>query len=294
VVAVAAAGSALWSARRRASRSAEAEQVLDLASMAPLRRIDLLLRVQGYALGSTILVVLVGTLADPVARAIGSERRATGGTYYAQLLLPVALVVVVLALTASFALLAAARRAGGRSPQLGAHAAHAGVLVVALGVVGSTASVTASGLLDVGETLTVGDHRVTLVDSVVEPHGRAGSDGTSIRATVAVQGPGLDGVELQPRLDAYPERGIVLAETSLHSTPARDVQVAIRNATPDGRLVVEAAVRPMVTLVWWGSLAIAMGAVVSFVRARAQRDPSASVSAGSSTLPAVEPPAPEP
>lgn len=56
---------------------------------------------------------------------------------------------------------------------------------------------------------------------------------------------------------AYPDRGLVPAETSLRSTPAVDVQIALRTAGDDGTALFEVGVHPLQMLVWWGGLALA-------------------------------------
>jgi cytochrome c-type biogenesis protein CcmF len=227
-----------------------------------------LLLVQVALMVAAILVIGVGTVADPVAGAIGSTRRAIGGAYYARLLAPVAVVLVLLALSISVA--AVAWRARGRGRQagtIGAHVAHLGILVLAIGVAGSTVGDASSAGLDPGESLDVGAYRATLVRSEVRDHAR----GTGIVALVRVTRGGALVAELVPELNAYPDRGIVLAESALSSTPATDVQVAVRNASDDGTLLVEVRVRPLAMFVWWGAAILVLGGVLQLVARRARR-----------------------
>ena len=62
---------------------------------------------------------------------------------------------------------------------------------------------------------------------------------------------------LSPSIVAHPERGGLLAETSLRSTPLTDVLVALRDADDDGRALLEVHVRPLVWWVWWGAALVA-------------------------------------
>jgi cytochrome c-type biogenesis protein CcmF len=227
-----------------------------------------LLLVQVILMVVTILVVGVGTVADPVAGAIGSTRRAIGGAYYARLLAPVAVVLVLLSMSISISAVAARARGREREPgTIGAHVAHLGILVLAIGITGSTVGNAASAGLDPGESLEVGAYRATLVRSEVRDHGR----GTGIVAVVRVTRGAAFVAELVPELNAYPDRGIVLAESALSSTPATDVQVAVRNASDDGTLLVEVRVRPLAMLVWWGAAILVLGGVLQLAARRAHR-----------------------
>jgi cytochrome c biogenesis factor len=63
----------------------------------------------------------------------------------------------------------------------------------------------------------------------------------------------------------------VIAETSLVSTPRRDVQVALRDAADDGTAILQVGVHPLQQLIWWGALVVVAGGLLSGSRRRPAR-----------------------
>ena len=265
------------------------------------------------------LVVLVGVLYPIPAR---GEPLVTG-PYYATLLAPLAIVglaatatvvggrATVWSASGALAGVLAAASAGTRAPfalcvaaGVGAtlvnlvdglrprarrrwpmRVGHIGFAVLLIGVAGSTQAHRVTVGLDVGEEIEVGGRSFRHVGVEVVEAPAAGS--SAVVATVEVsEGGDLEAV-LRPALVAFPDRRVLLAETALHSRPARDVQVVLRNATDAGAALYELSVAPLVMWVWWGSvlltgagLMVAFDATMSRARhpgpARKPRDPVAS------------------
>jgi cytochrome c biogenesis factor len=221
---------------------------------------------QPWLAGFALLVVLLGT----VRPLVGGEDVAVDGSYYSSILAPVGLIAVVLALRFR-----------------PAHLAHVGVLVLAIGLAASSRSASTTATVAPGEAVTLrGWEVVNGGAEVVDEH--------TVAAPVELRRDGKTVANLEPSLVAYPDRGVLLAETSLRSTPLTDVQVVLRDADDDGRALLEVHVRPLVWCIWWGGLLLAGAALTAAVRAPAPApDRPASGRAGSRSSPA--PPArPEP
>ncbi len=194
-------------------------------------------------------LVLTGVLYPVAAGWFGADESVVAGRFYARVLAPLGAVAVA---GNAWAL----ARGGWRRPaQL---AAHLGVAVMAIGVVGSMFATGDRVVLAAGETVEVGGYRFTN-ESVV-----AVAD-DMVAASVAVDR-GADRVAtLRPELRVFPERSAALAETALRSTPRDDIQVALRRAGDDGVAVFDIAVRPLVWWVWWGAALMAVGLAIATV-----------------------------
>lgn len=198
-----------------------------------------------------LVVVLLGT----VRPLVGDAAVAVDGSFFAQFVGPVAVFGAgVLVVTGAW------RR--------GAVLAHIGFLVLLVGVLGSTAGASSTATVAAGESIEVGGWEV-------RNDGVAVVDDRTVAATVTLLRGGDERDRLTPSLVAHPDRGGLLAETSLRSTPLGDVLVALRDADDDGRALLEVHVRPLVWWVWWGAALIATGALV----ARLARYPTAAVAA---------------
>jgi cytochrome c biogenesis factor len=127
--------------------------------------------------------------------------------------------------------------------------AHAAFGLLALGIAGTATGVSRMVAVRPGDSVTVLGHEVTYAGVTVVNGPVAGSSAVVADVTTG-------GQHLQPSLVAFPDRGVLLAETSLRSTPTVDVQVTLRTADDDGTAVLEVGVHPLQVLVWWGGLAV--------------------------------------
>ncbi len=209
----------------------------------PARRSGMLV-VAAVVGGVVALAVLLGSAPafDPSRAVLGAAAGACAGT----------------------ATLGVARAVRGGSA-VGGHLAHAAIGLLALGIAGTATGGSRLMSLQPGQSATVLGHEVaydgvTVVDGPV-----AGSSAVVADVTTG-------GQRMRPSLVAFPDRGVLLAETSLRSTPAVDVQVTLRTARDDGTALLEVGVHPLQVLVWWGGLAVvAAGAFAAWEASRRPR-----------------------
>ena len=188
----------------------------------------------------TIFPLIVGVFDD------GREPR-IAGTWFARLLAPGAVAVVG-------GLVALALRERRRLPW-SVWVAHTGMVVLLVGILGSTFDRTSSATIDTGSTERIAGVDVRNLGVEIEPGARPGSE--AVVATLE-----LDGHRVSPALVAHPDRGGVLPETALVSRPWRDLQVALVRADDAGRVLVELRVKSFVQPIWLGALLIVAGSLL--------------------------------
>jgi cytochrome c-type biogenesis protein NrfE len=238
----------------------------DVRRRPPASRLDRWPLVQVVLTAAALVVVTVLTIA-PLLLADDRAGARVGGTYFARLLAPFAWVGA-----AALVVLAVRQR---RRVHGAAWIAHVGMLVLLLGVGGSTfdreqvTEVPSGAAARVAGVLVV-NRGIELAD---------GPTPGSQQVTALLE---VNGVAARPALVSYPERGGVLAETALVTRPWRDVQVLLRSARDDGRVLVEVRTKPLVELIWLGAVLVTAGAIVS-ARRRPGRDRHPHVEPASST-----------
>ena len=140
---------------------------------------------------------------------------------------------------------------------------HLGFAVLLIGVAGSTQADRVTVGLAVGEEIEVGGRSFRHVG--VEVTGGPTPGSNAVVATVEVRDGDDIVATLRPSLVAFPDRSVLLAETALHSRPARDIQVVLRTAADSGAALYRVSVAPLVMWVWWGSSLLAgAGLMVAF------------------------------
>jgi cytochrome c-type biogenesis protein CcmF len=229
-------------------------------------RLDLPPLILGAAAGAA-LVSAVAELARRVRRPRGDGRSDNGGPR------------------------ATAPATATRRPLAG-QVAHAGLGLLLLGVAGTATGATERIAARPGDTVRVLGVAVDYHGVSVEERPSAGTGtSTGSGATSAVIAEvRTAGQDLEPSLVAYPERRQLLAETSLISTPRRDIQVALRDARDNGTAVLEIGVHPLQQLVWWGALVlVAAGPILAWDR---RRRPTASPAPAAQQRPTVDEPVP--
>jgi cytochrome c-type biogenesis protein CcmF len=144
----------------------------------------------------------------------------------------------------------------GRGSELVAHLAHIGIALVVLGAAGSALGGEFSGTMRPGETVEVSGHTVAL-ESI--------STGEADRFAYARAVFLIDGARrVEPEIRGYEEQATPVAEPALWSRPAGDVIVAISLLFPDANAVeVNVFVRPLVWLVWLGSVVTAVAGLLA-------------------------------
>ena len=140
---------------------------------------------------------------------------------------------------------------------------HLGFAVLLIGVAGATQADRVTVGLGVGEEIEVGGRSFRHVG--VEVTGGPTPGSNAVVATVEVRDGDNMVATLHPSLVAFPDRSVLLAETALHSRPARDIQVVLRTAADSGAALYRVSVAPLVMWVWWGSVLLAgAGLMVAF------------------------------
>ena len=170
---------------------------------------------------------------------------------------------LVLAAVAGAALASAVVALGRRTGRAGPHMAHAGLGLLLLGIAGTATGRTEIVSLQPGETTEVLGREVEYLGVYVD-------DGQGDGTSAVVADVRIDGRARRPALVAYPNLLRVQPETSLVSTPWRDVQVALADAADDGTAVLRIGVHPLQVWVWWGALTIVAAGLVT---ARGHRRP---------------------
>ena len=167
--------------------------------------------------------------------------------------------------------------------------AHAGLVVLLIGVLGSTQGTEQAAVLRTGESVRVGGYTLTHEGVTVE----VGERRREVRVRLAVLRSGRRVATLRPGLDSYEGAPAALPETALRSTAREDLLVTVRRIEPDGEAVVDVFVRPLVAWVWWGGLLLAAGGISAFYgpgsppRPRRLRSRSRSSVAGGAVSPAA-------
>jgi len=198
-------------------------------------------RTNAALIGAAVFaVVALGTFAPVLIDIVQSRPAAVRGVFFSRTVGPLALIAVPV-LTWRLRL--------HRS-----RLAHAGALVLLLGIAASTFDRQQTVTLEAGDSARAAGLRVTNVSVDVEPGPRA--DVSQVVATLRV-----GDWTLRPALVAYPERGGVLAETAMVSRPWRDVQVTLVDANDLGTVRLIVRQRPLMWLVWLGALLTALGAL---------------------------------
>ena len=141
-------------------------------------------------------------------------------------------------------------------PRWGQWLAHAGLGLFVLGVTASRHfEQTHEFSLATGQGLHAGALHVTL-ESVRTAQG---TNYRALQAQVRVEGPEGQRWLLQPEKRLYGPRQVVMTEAALQRQFGRDLYLSLGEALPDGRWSLRLQVKPGMTAIWLGALAIALG-----------------------------------
>ena len=155
----------------------------------------------------------------------------------------------------------------------GGYVVHAAIVLLAIGVAGSSAydSVNESRVpMQRGETLTVGDYRLTY-RGLEE---RQAANATEVRAVLAVERDGEALGVVQAGKNAYTAERQVSNEVGIRSDllTGEDLFVTVGQIYPNGTVHVRAFVKPLVNLIWIAGLVFVLGALITlWPDAREQR-----------------------
>lgn len=156
--------------------------------------------------------------------------------------------------------LALARLIAGNRPRYGGYIVHLGVVLMALGVVGSSFyDVQRDVALASGESTQVGEYTVKLASSSIVER----ADRSRMIATVeAYRGDSFLGT-YYPRRDYYPSFKQYSTLAAIRSTPIDDLYIIPGELLEDGRVVFRIYVNPMVVWIWVAGPVILIGLLVA-------------------------------
>jgi cytochrome c-type biogenesis protein CcmF len=157
--------------------------------------------------------------------------------------------------------LVAIRKLFGRNQRrYGGYLVHLGIVVIGIGVIGSTVfQFQTRRTLDVGDTTTVRQYEMTYesFDRGLAEDGRV----LSI-ATLTISQNGRELATIRPRVDGFPNQNMMIA--GAHSTPARDYYVLMDGFEENGQQATFSIyINPLINLVWWGSLILIVGTMAA-------------------------------
>ncbi|MGI8686917.1 MAG: cytochrome c biogenesis protein CcsA [Acidimicrobiales bacterium] len=220
-----------------------------------------LVRVGSGGLLCIAAIVFMGTALPVLEGLVGGSPRVVDAWYFTLLCGPIAAAVVVLLIGAE----ATGRRGRRRRPsRLAATVGHAGILLVALGVAGSTFGSSRQLALEAGESADVGGLRVR-VDGFSS---KETERGTQLGAAVSV---GRVGPGRTVHVELHRRRGVAApqSESAVVSTALADVLVVPRRIdVANGLAVIDVHRKPLLMWIWVGAALLVSSAALGLRRRR--------------------------
>jgi cytochrome c-type biogenesis protein CcmF len=142
--------------------------------------------------------------------------------------------------------------------------AHAGVGVTVIGIAASAWSVEAIGTVRIGERLPVGPYEARL-DRVVP---RTGPNYREDAATLTILRNGREAGSVETMKRVYLTRGMPTTEAGILTFGTSQVYASFGDPQPDGSIGLRLYYKPLVLLIWLGSVIMALGGAVSLTDRR--------------------------
>jgi cytochrome c-type biogenesis protein CcmF len=142
----------------------------------------------------------------------------------------------------------------------GGYIVHAGMVLVFVGVLGSTVFQKEShGPLQIGEKLAIGPYSLTL-RGVEEKQVK---NAQQTRAVLDVNRGGKSLGQAHPAKAIYFKGQQPMTEIALHQTPAEDLYMILGGVNDDGSASIQAYINPLVSLIWMGGLVMVFGTIIA-------------------------------
>ena len=142
----------------------------------------------------------------------------------------------------------------------GGYIVHAGMVLVFVGVLGSTVFQKEShGPLKVGEKLAIGPYSLTL-RGVEEKQVK---NAQQTRAVLDVSRGGKSLGQAHPAKALYFKGQQPMTEIALRQTPAEDLYMILGGVNEDGSASIQAYINPLVSLIWMGGLVMVFGTIIA-------------------------------
>jgi cytochrome c-type biogenesis protein CcmF len=162
----------------------------------------------------------------------------------------------------------------------GAALAHVGLGVTLLGLAGLGFGAETIATLHKGVPERVGPYSITLdwVGERVGPNYKEAATSMTVRSGAAVV------AEIAPARRQFAARQMTTTEAGLATLNFGQVYVAIADPTPDGDVPARLYWKPLVTLIWLGAAAMALGGALSLADRRLRFGAAARAKAGGGSL----------
>ncbi len=156
----------------------------------------------------------------------------------------------------------ALRRLYGRNQRrYGGYIVHLGIVVIGIGVIGSTIfQLETRRTLEIGETQRIDRQYELRLDGLQQ--GISADNRELIVASMTVFRDGREVARIQPRIDNFP--GMPMTIAGAHGTLEKDFYVLLTGYdTERGIASFKVYINPLVNLVWWGGLVLILGTVLA-------------------------------
>jgi cytochrome c-type biogenesis protein CcmF len=156
----------------------------------------------------------------------------------------------------------ALRRLYGRNQRrYGGYVVHLGIVVIGIGVIGSTVfQLETRRTLELGETQRIDSQYELRLDGLQQ--GISADNRELIVASMTVFRDGREVAQIQPRIDNFP--GMPMTIAGAHGTLEKDFYVLLTGYdTARGIASFKVYINPLVNLVWWGGLVLILGTVLA-------------------------------
>jgi cytochrome c-type biogenesis protein CcmF len=144
----------------------------------------------------------------------------------------------------------------------GGYVVHAAVVLLAIGVAGSSAYQSVSqGALRRGQSMRVGGYTLSYRGLLERPV----SDGTQVRAVVDVRRGDRYVATLTPGKNHYRVEAFFSTETAIRTNwlTGEDIYLTTDEIRNDGSIYLKAYVKPLVNLIWLGGFVFVLGSLVA-------------------------------
>ena len=157
-------------------------------------------------------------------------------------------------------LVAFLRLIGANRPRYGGYIAHLAVVMVALGIIGTTFFNTQRDqVLAPGESATIEDYQLRYIGTVEELK----DDRTEFVSTVEVYRDGKLLDVLHPKRAFYPSFNMASTRAGIRSTPVEDLFVVPSENLPDGSIGFRIMVNPLIWWMWFAGPVLVLGTMVA-------------------------------
>jgi len=145
-------------------------------------------------------------------------------------------------------------------PRYGGYIVHLAVVMVALGVVGTSFfNEQRDVVLGPGESVQINDYELRYLGTIEDPK----SNRTEFRSTVEVYRDGQLKYTLEPQRDFYPDFNMAATRAAIRSTPVEDLFVVPSENLPDGSVGFRILVNPLIWWMWVAGPVLILGTLVS-------------------------------